>query len=77
MHWDAEMVPIVAGPTESSGASLVSLTEKTGVMQEMKNPCIVLDSVACQARYSDGRMFCPRSIYPYWPRNLAPEDHRR
>jgi len=35
-------------------------------MQEMKNPCIILESVVCQARYSNCRMFCPRSIYPYW-----------
>ena len=32
----------------------------------MKNPCIILDSVVCQARYHACRMFCPRSIYPYW-----------
>ena len=42
------------------------IDEKTGKMQEMKNPCIILDSVVCQARYSGCRMFCPRSIYPYW-----------
>jgi hypothetical protein len=35
-------------------------------MVEMKNPCIVLDSVVCQARYSSCRMFCPKSMYPYW-----------
>jgi hypothetical protein len=35
-------------------------------MQELKHPCIVLDSVVCQARYSECRLFCPRSIYPFW-----------
>ena len=32
----------------------------------MKTPCIILDSVVCQSRYSHCRMFCPRSIYSYW-----------
>jgi len=35
-------------------------------MVEMKNPCIILDNVVCQARYSSCRMFCPKSMYPYW-----------
>jgi hypothetical protein len=35
-------------------------------MLEMKSPCIVLDQVVCQARYSANRMFCPRAMYPYW-----------
>jgi len=42
------------------------VNEKTGKMQQMKSPCIILDSVVCQARYSECRLFCPRSIYPYW-----------
>jgi len=40
--------------------------ERTGKMQVMKNPCIILDSVVCQARYSSCRMFCPKEMYPYW-----------
>ncbi len=42
------------------------INERTGKMQEMKNPCIILDSVVCKARYSDCRMFCPREIYSWW-----------
>jgi hypothetical protein len=42
------------------------IDEKTGKMQTMKSPCIILDSVICQARYSACRMFCPRSTYAYW-----------
>ena len=34
-------------------------------MQQMKNPCIVLDSVTCQARYSGCRMLCPKEMYPF------------
>jgi len=42
------------------------IDEKSGKMLDMKNPCIVLDSVVCQARYSPCRMFCPRAMFPYW-----------
>ena len=42
------------------------LNEKTGEIEELKNPSVLLDSVVCQARYSSCRMFCPRSIYPFW-----------
>ena len=40
--------------------------ERTGKMLEMKTPCFILDSVICQSRYSECRLFCPRSIYSYW-----------
>jgi len=32
----------------------------------MKNPCVVLDTVVCRARYSPCRMLCPKEMYPYW-----------
>jgi hypothetical protein len=66
MFWDAEMVPYCGGTYRVLGRVTHIINEKTGKMQEMKTPCIILDSVVCQARYSHCRMFCPRSIYPYW-----------
>jgi hypothetical protein len=42
------------------------VNERTGKMQEMKTPCVILDSVICRSRYSECRLFCPRSIYAYW-----------
>lgn len=42
------------------------IDERTGRILEMKNSCVVLDSVVCQSRYSECRLFCPRSIYAYW-----------
>jgi len=66
MYWDAEMVPYCGGTYRVLKRVTQIINEKTGKMQEMKNPCIILDSVVCQARYSGCRMFCPRSIYPYW-----------
>ena len=62
------------------------IDERTGRMQTMKTPCVVLDSVVCESRYSECRMFCPRSIFPYWreiwlervgskTHDARPEDH--
>jgi hypothetical protein len=66
MSWDAEMVPY-CGKTYRVLKRVTSIVdEQTGKMQALKNPCIILDTVVCQARYSGCRMFCPRSIYPYW-----------
>ena len=66
LFWDAEMVPY-CGKTYRVRARVTKIiNERTGEMQEMKTPCIILDSVVCQSRYSHCRMFCPRSIYSYW-----------
>ena len=40
--------------------------EKTGLMIELPNPCLILDGVTCSGNLSLERMFCPRHIYPYW-----------
>jgi hypothetical protein len=66
MRWDAELAPYCGGTYQVLKRVSKIINEKTGEMQEMKNPCIILDSVVCQARYSECRLFCPRSIYPYW-----------
>ncbi len=66
MTWDAELVPYCGGTYRVLKRVTKIINEKTGRMQEMKNPCIILESVVCQALYSNCRMFCPRSIYPYW-----------
>jgi len=42
------------------------IDEKTGRMMRLPNPCIVLDGIVCSGNLSMTRMFCPRSIYPYW-----------
>lgn len=66
MTWDAEMVPYCGGTYRVLRRVTRIINENTGRMQEMKNPCIILDTVVCEGRYSHCRMFCPRSIYPYW-----------
>jgi hypothetical protein len=66
MGWDAELVPYCGKSYRVLGRVTRLIDEKTCKMVEMKNPCIVLDSVVCQARYSQCRMFCPREMFPYW-----------
>lgn len=66
MFWDAELVPYCGGTYKVLSRVNKLISEQTGKMMEMKNPCIILDSVVCQAKYSACRMFCPRAMYPYW-----------
>jgi len=66
MYWDAELVPYCGGTYRVLKRVTKLIDEKTATMVEMKNPCIILDSVVCQARYSQCRMLCPKSMYPYW-----------
>jgi hypothetical protein len=79
MRWDAELAPYCGGTYKVLKRVSKIINEKTGEMQEMKSPCIILDSVVCQARYSECRLFCPRSIYPYWREiwleRVAPDAH--
>jgi hypothetical protein len=42
------------------------IDERTGKMIIFNNDCLILEDVICRAKYSERRLFCPRSIYPYW-----------
>ncbi len=66
MYWDAELVPYCGGTYRVLKSVTRIIDEKTAKMVEMKNPCIILDTVVCQARYSSCRMLCPKEMYPYW-----------
>jgi hypothetical protein len=78
LYFDAEHVPYC--DKEFAVRSLVQriVDERTGYMLHFKSPSIILEGVVCQGTRSDGRMFCPRSIYPYWrPVWLTPIDRFR
>ena len=66
MTFDAEMVPYCGRTYRVLKRVTKIVNERTGRMQEMKTPCIILEGVVCQSRYSDCRLFCPRNVYPYW-----------
>jgi hypothetical protein len=44
------------------------IDERTGVMLSLPNDCILLDGPACVGNLSvsPNRLFCPRSIVPFW-----------
>ena len=66
LHFDAEMVPYCGGSYKVLSSVTKAIDEKSGKMVKMKTPCIILDSVICQAQYSACRMFCPKSTWAYW-----------
>jgi hypothetical protein len=66
MYWDAELVPYCDKTYRVLRNVTKLISEQTGEMKEMKSPCIVLDGVVCQARYSSCRYFCPKAMYPFW-----------
>jgi hypothetical protein len=66
LYFDAEEVPYCGGTYRVLKQVTKIINEHTGRMQEMKTPAFILDSVICQSRYSECRLFCPRSIYSYW-----------
>ena len=66
LFWDAEEVPYCGKTYRVLRRVERIIFDKTGKMQEMKTPCVILDNVICESRYSECRLFCPRSIYPYW-----------
>jgi hypothetical protein len=66
LYFDAEMVPFCGGTYRVLNRVTRIVNEKTGKMQEFKNPCIILEGGMCEARYSECRLFCPRAIYSYW-----------
>jgi hypothetical protein len=66
LYFDAEAVPYCGGTYRVLRRVGRILDEKTGKLIKLKNESIILEGVYCQARYSDCRMFCPRSIYSYW-----------
>ncbi len=66
LYWDAEMVPYCGRTYRVLKRVTRIVDENTGAIREMRTPCIILDSVVCESRYSYCRMFCPRSIYSYW-----------
>jgi hypothetical protein len=66
LYFDAEMVPACGRVYRVLRRVTRIVDEKTGRLLEFKNPCIILEGVACESRYSECRLFCPRSIYSYW-----------
>ena len=66
MWFDIEQVPYCGGTYRVLARVERIINEKTGKMMRFQNDCIILDGVTCGGNLSRDRLFCPRSIYPYW-----------
>jgi hypothetical protein len=66
LYFDAEEVPYCGKTYRVLRRVERIVNERNGRMRTMKTPCVILDSVVCESRYSECRLFCPRSIYAYW-----------
>ncbi len=63
---DVELAPFCGTVATVKKAATQFIDDSTGLMQYPKQPCIVLDRVACLGEYSDCRLLCPRAIPSYW-----------
>ena len=61
-----EMAPFCGGTHRVLSSVTQILDEATGLMRQMKEPCVILDGVACRAEYARCRLNCPRAYYAYW-----------
>jgi hypothetical protein len=66
LYFDAEEVPYCGKTYRVLRRVDKIVNERTGKMQAMKTPSIILDTVICEGRYSECRLLCPRSIYSFW-----------
>lgn len=61
-----EMAPYCGRVVKVRKAVTRIIEEPTGRMIEMKQPCIMLEGVVCNAEYANRRLNCPRAIRSYW-----------
>jgi hypothetical protein len=66
LAFDAELVPYCGGVYRVKARVHNFIDEQTGKMISLKTPAVILDNVWCRSRYSNCKMFCPRSIYSWW-----------
>jgi hypothetical protein len=64
--FDVEMLPYCGKSFRVLRRVERIVNEKTGRMIRMPNDCLILEGVTCGGCLSSNRLFCPRSIYPYW-----------
>jgi hypothetical protein len=61
-----EMAPYCGRVVTVRKAVIRIIDEPTGKMLQMKEPCIMLEGVVCNAEYAPCRLNCPRAIPSYW-----------
>jgi hypothetical protein len=66
LSFDPEMAPYCGETHRVLQRVNRIINERTGRMIHLATDCVMLEDVVCRARYSHRRLFCPRSIYPFW-----------
>jgi hypothetical protein len=66
LKFDVEMVPYCGRTFPVLRRVARIIDERTGKMMRLPNPCLILADVTCSGCLSQHRLFCPRSIYPFW-----------
>jgi hypothetical protein len=66
LWFDMEMVPYCGGEYRVLRRVEQIINERTGRMIRLPGECLILEDVVCSGCYSRERLFCPRSIYPFW-----------
>jgi hypothetical protein len=66
LKFDVEMVPYCGKTFRVLARVDRIINERTGRMMNLPNACVILENVTCSGCFSQDRLFCPRSIYPYW-----------
>jgi hypothetical protein len=66
MYFDAEEVPHCGKVFQVVSRVNQIVDERTGRMLKFGTGSVILAGAYCQSRYSEKRLFCPRSIYTFW-----------
>jgi hypothetical protein len=66
LFFGPEMVPYCGSVRQVRARVERIIDERTGKMLTLPGECLILEGAICSSRYSERRLFCPRSIYPYW-----------
>jgi hypothetical protein len=66
MAFDGELVPYCGRTLRVRTRVEKFIDEQTGHLKRMKTPAVILEGAFCRSRYSNHRMFCPRSIFAWW-----------
>jgi hypothetical protein len=78
LKYNAEMTPACGQQFQVAQRVTQIIEEKSGRLITMKNPCITLKGVYCQAFYTHYSLLCSRRVTPYfreiWLRRIANND---
>jgi hypothetical protein len=66
LYYDIEMWRFSGGKYRVLRRVDQIVNEKNGRMIKLPNGCVILDGVHCSGERSTHRLFCQRSIFPYW-----------